>query len=114
MNTLGLASPSVGARLGSRSSLAVCSVRVCCCRVCNVGATRAYLQREALLNRRHRSAAREDALKKQRIQREKEAAARRMATRKNAYLAQVKVKNDQFKLDKKIQKNSAAGKTTRI
>ena len=58
--------------------------------------------------------ARAEAVKKERVAREKAAAAKRMAAKKALYTQKMKIKQDQFKLDKKIAKNYQMGKTTRI
>jgi len=57
---------------------------------------------------------RAEAVKKERVAREKQLAATRMAASKATYNAKMKVKQDQFKLNQKISKNFVAGKTTRL
>ena len=58
--------------------------------------------------------AREEALKKEKRERELKIAAARMAALKSNYRGRVASTNKQFQLNKKIQKNAEAGRTTRI
>ena len=58
---------------------------------------------------------RAEAVKKERVAREKEQAARNMKASKAAYNAKMKIKQDKFKLDQKIKtKFTDKGKVARI